>query len=242
MLSLVGDDIPRLKHNVSYFTTEVTIHHYRRHRLHSYILKQESFIKPKGKKLTWRWCNSSASSTTSVPYGSFRSYRTSIVFLYLNTLTRPCYFSFASLRRKLEGRIMMVWFANEVNWRYHFILSIRFIFYGSIALFLFLSYYAEERSQLANKIKALSRLKAKLLVIAEEQRASEIRQIRGDAVKAEWGQQIRNYVFHPYKLVKDVRTGLETSDITSVMDGELDPFIKSYLKYKYSRTISVTLG
>nr|GMC50180.1 peptide chain release factor PrfB1, chloroplastic isoform X2 [Ipomoea batatas] len=88
----------------------------------------------------------------------------------------------------------------------------------------------EERTQLANKIKALSRLKAKLLVIAEEQRASEIKQIRGDAVKAEWGQQIRNYVFHPYKLVKDVRTGYETSDITSVMDGELDPFIRSFLK------------
>ncbi|OAY34214.1 peptide chain release factor PrfB1, chloroplastic isoform X1 [Manihot esculenta] len=98
----------------------------------------------------------------------------------------------------------------------------------------------EERSQLANKIKALSRLKAKLLVIAEEQRASEIKQIRGDAVKAEWGQQIRNYVFHPYKLVKDVRTGLETSDITSVMDGELEPFIKAYLKYKYNMTLSAS--
>ncbi|XP_020405699.1 peptide chain release factor PrfB1, chloroplastic isoform X2 [Zea mays] len=91
---------------------------------------------------------------------------------------------------------------------------------------------SEERSQLANKIKALSRLKAKLLVIALEQRASEIKQIRGDIVKAEWGQQIRNYVFHPYKLVKDVRTGCETSDITGVMDGELDPFIRAYLKYK----------
>ncbi|KAI4304181.1 hypothetical protein MLD38_039730 [Melastoma candidum] len=96
----------------------------------------------------------------------------------------------------------------------------------------------EERSQLQNKIKALSRLKAKLLVIAEEQRASEIKQIRGDAVKAEWGQQIRNYVFHPYKLVKDVRTGHETSDINSVMDGELEPFIKAYLKYKYSAVMS----
>ncbi|XP_068661891.1 peptide chain release factor PrfB1, chloroplastic isoform X2 [Aristolochia californica] len=92
----------------------------------------------------------------------------------------------------------------------------------------------EERSQLSNRIKALSRLKAKLLVIAEEQRASEIKQIRGDAVKAEWGQQIRNYVFHPYKLVKDVRTGFETSDIVSVMDGELESFIKSFLKHKYS--------
>ncbi|XP_040382123.1 peptide chain release factor PrfB1, chloroplastic [Oryza brachyantha] len=92
----------------------------------------------------------------------------------------------------------------------------------------------EERSQLANKIKALSRLKAKLLVIAEEQRASEIKQIRGDAVKAEWGQQIRNYVFHPYKLVKDVRTGCETSDVAGVMDGELDAFVRAYLKHKLS--------
>ncbi|XP_004492862.1 peptide chain release factor PrfB1, chloroplastic [Cicer arietinum] len=98
----------------------------------------------------------------------------------------------------------------------------------------------EQRSQLANKIKALSRLKAKLLVIAEEQRASEIKQIRGDTVKAEWGQQIRNYVFHPYKLVKDVRTGHDTPDIASVMDGELDPFIKSYLKHKYSMTMSTS--
>ncbi|THU62909.1 hypothetical protein C4D60_Mb01t10120 [Musa balbisiana] len=96
----------------------------------------------------------------------------------------------------------------------------------------------EERTQLANKIKALSRLKAKLLVIAEEQRASEIKQIRGDAVKAEWGQQIRNYVFHPYKLVKDVRTGYETSDISSVMDGDLESFIKAYLKFKYTTSVS----
>lgn len=100
---------------------------------------------------------------------------------------------------------------------------------------------AEQRSQLANKIKGLSRLKAKLLVIAEEQRASEIKQIRGDAVKAEWGQQIRNYVFHPYKLVKDVRTGFETSDIASVMDGELEPFIKAYLKHKYTLSLSATV-
>lgn len=83
-------------------------------------------------------------------------------------------------------------------------------------------------------------MKAKLLVIAEEQRASEIKQIRGDAVKAEWGQQIRNYVFHPYKLVKDVRTSHETSDIASVMDGDLDPFIKSYLKHKYAQTLSAS--
>lgn len=98
----------------------------------------------------------------------------------------------------------------------------------------------EQRTQIQNKVKALSRLKAKLLVIAEEQRAAEIKEIRGDAVKAEWGQQIRNYVFHPYKLVKDVRTGYETSDITSVMDGDLDPFIQSYLKHKYTQMLSTS--
>lgn len=103
-----------------------------------------------------------------------------------------------------------------------------------IAIFFGCGDISEERSQLANKTKALIRLKAKLLVIAEEQRASEIKQIRGDAVKAEWGQQIRNYVFHPYKLVKDLRTSEETSNIAAVMDGELDPFIRAYLVYKFT--------
>lgn len=91
----------------------------------------------------------------------------------------------------------------------------------------------EERSQLQNKERALGYLKAKLLVIAEEQRATEIKEIRGDVVKAEWGQQIRNYVFHPYKLVKDLRTGLETSDVQGVMDGDLDTFMKGYLRQKH---------
>ncbi|KAH7280750.1 hypothetical protein KP509_36G013000 [Ceratopteris richardii] len=99
---------------------------------------------------------------------------------------------------------------------------------------------SEERTQLANKTKALRLLKSKLLAVAEEQRALEIKQIRGDIVKAEWGQQIRNYVFHPYKLVKDLRTGIETSDITTVMDGELEQFIKSYLRHKRSMSDSVT--
>ena len=72
-------------------------------------------------------------------------------------------------------------------------------------------------------------LKAKLLIIAQEQRAQKIADIRGDMVEAAWGNQIRNYVFHPYKLVKDARSGHETSDIQSVMDGNLDDFIKAYL-------------
>lgn len=88
----------------------------------------------------------------------------------------------------------------------------------------------EERSQLQNKDKALARLKAKLLVIAQQQRAKEIAEIRGDIADASWGNQIRNYVFHPYQLVKDLRTNLETTAINDVMNGELDPFIQSYLR------------
>jgi peptide chain release factor 2 len=88
----------------------------------------------------------------------------------------------------------------------------------------------EERSQLQNKEKALAILKAKLLVIAQEQKAKEIADIRGDMVEASWGNQIRNYVFHPYQMVKDLRTGEETTAITDVMNGDLDAFIQSYLR------------
>ncbi len=88
----------------------------------------------------------------------------------------------------------------------------------------------EERSQLQNKEKALALLKARLLVIAKEQRASEIAEIRGDMVEAAWGNQIRNYVFHPYQMVKDLRTGVETTAILDVMNGELEPFIQAYLR------------
>ena len=88
----------------------------------------------------------------------------------------------------------------------------------------------QERSQLQNKEKALVILKAKLLIVAQEQRAREIADIRGDIVEAAWGTQIRNYVFHPYQMVKDLRTGVETTAIENVMDGELDPFIEAYLR------------
>jgi peptide chain release factor 2 len=93
----------------------------------------------------------------------------------------------------------------------------------------------EERSQLQNKEKALARLKAKLLVIAQEQRAKEVADIRGDMVEAAWGNQIRNYVFHPYQLVKDLRTGTETTAIGDVMNGEIDDFIESYLRQENQR-------
>ncbi|MCX5946238.1 MAG: peptide chain release factor 2 [Cyanobacteria bacterium] len=88
----------------------------------------------------------------------------------------------------------------------------------------------QERSQLQNKEKAMALLMAKLLVIAQEQRAAEIADIRGDIVEAAWGNQIRNYVFHPYQMVKDLRTAEETTDVQGVMDGDLDPFIQSLLR------------
>lgn len=88
----------------------------------------------------------------------------------------------------------------------------------------------QERSQLQNKEKALAILKAKLLIVAQEQRAQEIAQIKGDIVEAAWGNQIRNYVFHPYQMVKDLRTNVETTAIADVMNGEIDPFIQAYLR------------
>ena len=90
----------------------------------------------------------------------------------------------------------------------------------------------EERSQLQNKERALALLKAKLLIIAEEQRAQEIAEIRGDMVEAAWGNQIRNYVFHPYQMVKDLRTETETTDVSDVMDGNLNFLIEANLRHE----------
>ena len=94
----------------------------------------------------------------------------------------------------------------------------------------------QERSQLQNKEKALVILKAKLLIIAQEQRAQEVAEIRGDMVEAAWGNQIRNYVFHPYQLVKDLRTGVETTAVTDILNGELDLFIEAYLRQENQLT------
>ena len=92
----------------------------------------------------------------------------------------------------------------------------------------------QERSQLQNREKAMAILKAKLLIIAQEQQAREVAEIRGDMVEAAWGNQIRNYVFHPYQMVKDLRTGIETTAIDDVMAGELEPFIQAYLRQNSS--------
>jgi len=90
---------------------------------------------------------------------------------------------------------------------------------------------AEERTQLNNRKRAMAILKAKLLVVAEEQNAARISEIRGDQVSADFGSQIRNYVLHPYKMVKDTRSACESADVNGVLDGEIDAFLSSYLRH-----------
>ncbi|MAY85038.1 MAG: peptide chain release factor 2 [Flavobacteriales bacterium] len=87
----------------------------------------------------------------------------------------------------------------------------------------------ESRSQLANKEKAMQLLKSQLFEIEMRKREEKRAEIEADKKKIEWGSQIRNYVMHPYKMVKDVRTNYETSNVDAVMDGGLDDFIKTYL-------------
>ena len=87
-----------------------------------------------------------------------------------------------------------------------------------------------ERSQLQNRENAMNILKSKLARILEEERIEEIDKIKGDYKKASWGNQIRNYILHPYKLVKDLRTGVESSNPESVLDGNLDEFVEAQLR------------
>ena len=87
-----------------------------------------------------------------------------------------------------------------------------------------------ERSQLQNREKAMEILYSKLYRLKEAERKEKIKEIRGEAVSASWGNQIRSYVLHPYKQVKDLRTGLESKDPDKVLDGELDEFIEAEIK------------
>lgn len=88
---------------------------------------------------------------------------------------------------------------------------------------------SETRSQLENKEKALKLLKSQLHQIEKKLKQEEKNKIEGNKKKIEWGSQIRNYVLHPYKLVKDLRTNYETSNPQSVLNGDINPFIKAYL-------------
>ena len=88
---------------------------------------------------------------------------------------------------------------------------------------------SESRSQLGNKEKAMQLLKSQLYELEYRARMEKRAEIEADKKKIEWGSQIRNYVMQPYKLVKDVRTNHETSNVDAVMNGELDDFLKAYL-------------
>ena len=90
----------------------------------------------------------------------------------------------------------------------------------------------QERSQLQNKEYAMQILVSKLLAIKEAEHEQKLAQLKGENVDINFGSQIRSYVFHPYKMVKDHRTGYETSNVDAVIDGEIDELVESYLRIK----------
>jgi peptide chain release factor 2 len=89
-----------------------------------------------------------------------------------------------------------------------------------------------ERSQLQNRANAMRVLKARLLEIKQAEDEKHLAELRGDYVKTEWGSQIRSYVLHPYQLVKDHRTDFEMGNAQAVLEGEIDPFIETFLRSK----------
>ncbi|MBR6779041.1 MAG: peptide chain release factor 2 [Clostridia bacterium] len=93
-----------------------------------------------------------------------------------------------------------------------------------------------ERSQLQNRENAMKILTSKLVALEEEKQRQNMNDIKGDLKRIEWGSQIRSYVFQPYTMVKDHRTDYETSDVQSVMDGDLAPFINEYLKRAHTKS------
>jgi len=96
----------------------------------------------------------------------------------------------------------------------------------------------ETRSQLKNRENAMRILKSHLYEMELRKKREKQAEIEGNKMKIEWGSQIRNYVLHPYKLVKDLRTGYETGNVQAVLDGELDGFIKEYLMQSGGSTVS----
>ena len=94
-----------------------------------------------------------------------------------------------------------------------------------------------ERSQFRNRDNCMKMLRARLAEMKAQQHAEKISDIKGVQMKIEWGSQIRSYVFMPYTLVKDTRTGFETGNIQNVMDGDIDGFINAYLTASANGTL-----
>ncbi len=92
-----------------------------------------------------------------------------------------------------------------------------------------------QRSQIQNRETAMNELKAKLFHLEEEKKRQQKQALKGEQKEIGWGSQIRSYVFHPYNLVKDLRTGYETADTSGVMDGKLQPFVYAYLQWLLSQ-------
>ncbi len=99
-----------------------------------------------------------------------------------------------------------------------------------------------ERSQTSNKIIAMKILKSRLFEAARAEKEKELQSIRGQRKEIGWGSQIRSYVFHPYQLVKDHRTGVETGNIQAVMDGEIDEFVEEGLRWMHKQESSAGQG
>jgi peptide chain release factor 2 len=97
----------------------------------------------------------------------------------------------------------------------------------------------EERSQLQNRERAMSRLKAMLAAKIEEEHQAELDAIAGKQAQVGWGSQIRSYVMQPYQMVKDLRTEVETGNVAAVFDGDLDQFMEGYLRWRRSESTTV---
>ncbi|XP_065855251.1 peptide chain release factor PrfB3, chloroplastic isoform X1 [Euphorbia lathyris] len=91
-----------------------------------------------------------------------------------------------------------------------------------------------ERNQFANKVKALNRLKAKLVVIAEEQKVTDINSIKKEKIEQVWEKERRRYVCVPYKLVQDVKTGIQLPDLNSILDGNIEPLLGAHIRIRHT--------
>ncbi|MEN3027816.1 MAG: peptide chain release factor 2 [Aquificaceae bacterium] len=98
----------------------------------------------------------------------------------------------------------------------------------------------QERSQLQNRLRALELLKAKLYQLELQKLEEKKRALEGEKTDIGWGYQIRSYVFQPYQMVKDLRTGLEVGNVQAVMDGDIEPFIEEYLRWRAKERVEAT--